>query len=62
MGSDVVPVSTPLSIAIEIPGADEIGDNTLCCPLGDVQRGRQIANADSRVTSNQQEGIAVICE
>jgi hypothetical protein len=62
VGPDVIHVSTPLPLTIEISRADEIGDDALCCPLGDVQQGRKVTNADSRVTSDQQERIAVICE
>ena len=62
VGFDLVRVSTPLSVAIEVPSADEIGDNALCCPLSDVQQGRKITNADSRITSDQQERVAVICK
>ena len=62
MGFDLVRVSTPLPMAIEIPSADEIGDNTLCCPLCDVQQGRKVTHADSRITSDQQERVAMICK
>jgi hypothetical protein len=62
VGFDLVRVSTPLPMTIEIPSADEIGDNTLCCPLGDVQQDRKITKADSRIASDQQERVAVICK
>jgi hypothetical protein len=60
VASDVIHVSAPLPFAIEIPRADEIGHNALRRPLGDVEQGRQITNADPRITSDQQKRVAVI--
>ena len=62
MGPDVIHVSTPLPFAVEISRADEISHNALCRPLSDVEQGRKITNADSRITSDQQERVAMICQ
>ena len=62
MASDLVHIPTPLPLAVEIPSANQIGDNSLRRPLSDVQQGRKITNPDPRVTSDQQERVAMIRE
>ena len=62
VGSDVVDVSAPLPLAIEVPRADQVGHNALGGALGDVEKVSEISNANSRVTGDQEERVAVIRE
>jgi hypothetical protein len=56
----MVDVVATLPLTIEVSGADEVGDNALGRTLSDVQQGSYISDADARITSNDEEGIAVV--
>ena len=60
MGSDPVDISTPLSRAIEIPGADQVGDDALGRTLGDVQQAGHISDAYAGITRNEEERISMV--
>ena len=62
MASHPVDISVPLSLAIEVTRADQVGDDALGSALGDVQLGGHISDANARVTCNQEEQIAVVRE
>ncbi len=62
VGCDVVDVPAPLPLTIEVPRADQVGDNALGGALGDVEKVREISNANSWVTGDQEERVAVIRE
>ena len=60
MASHPVDISAPLSLAIEITRADQVGDDALGSALGDVQLGGHISDAYLWVARNEQEQIAVV--
>lgn len=62
VGSDVVDVPAPLPLTIEVPRADQVGHDALGGALGDVEKVREISNANSWVTGDQEERVAVIRE
>ena len=62
MVSHPVDISTAFSRAIEVPGADQVGNNALGGTLGDVEKNREIPNANPGVPGDQEERVAVICE
>jgi hypothetical protein len=47
---------------LEVPGPGQVGDDPLGRALGDVQQAGNVSDADSRVSRNQEQRIAVVCE
>ena len=62
MGSHPVDISAPLSLAIEVTRADQVGNDALSSALGDVQQGGHISDAYTWIARNEQEQIAVVRE
>lgn len=62
MGFDSVDISATLSVAVEVPGTDQVGDDALGCTLGYVQQAGHVSDANSRITRNEEERVAVIRE
>ena len=53
MASHPVDISAPLSLAVEVTRADQVGDDALGSALGDVQLGGHISDAYLWVASNE---------
>ena len=62
MASHPVDISAPLSLAIEVTRADQVGDDALGGALGDVQQGGHISDTYTRIASDEQEHIAMVRE
>jgi len=62
MASHPVDISAPLSLALEVTRADQVGDDALGSSLGDVQQGGHISDAYTRIARNEQQQVAVVRE
>ena len=60
MVSHTVDIPPPLSLAIEVTRADQVGDDALGSALGYVQQGGHISDAYLGVSGNEQKQVAVV--
>jgi len=60
--SHVVEVSTPLPLPIDVPRTGKVGDNALSCALGYLQQVGNVSDTNSRITGDQEQRVAVVCE
>ena len=62
MRSYPVDISAPLSLAIQVTRADQVGNDALRRALGDVQQGGHVSDAYPWIAGDEQEQIAVVGE
>ena len=62
MRADGVEVAAPVSLALDVAGLGEVGDDPLGSALGDVEEAGDVAYADPRVVCDQEQCLAVVCE
>jgi hypothetical protein len=58
----VVEVSTPLPLTIDVPSARKVADNPLRSALGDFQQVGNVSDANTRITGDQEQRVAVVRE
>jgi hypothetical protein len=55
-----VDVTSPLPIAIDVPGLGQVRDDALCSPLGDVKERGDISDTDLGIPRDQKQRVAVV--
>lgn len=60
VGADAVQPPAPFTRAGDVPRSVEDSDDPLRCPFGDVEQVGDVANADARVTRDEEQGDAVV--
>ena len=62
VGVDVVAVSPPDALALDIAGLDEVGNDALCRSLGDANCLGDVPQAGVRILMEAEEHLSVVGE
>ena len=57
---DLVAVTTPVPLLDDVPGGGEVGDDAVRAAFGDAERGRDVAEPDSRIVRDRHQRTRMI--